>query len=81
LWLSQPCPFLLPDRPRFVSPQEHVARTGSAKGKSLLANWDASLPKFWQLVPPAEKNTPQVNPAVPEAAAPVDAAAKVAVSA
>lgn len=58
--------------------QAHVDKTGSEKGKSLLANWDASLAKFWQLVPPAEKNTPEVNPDVPASAS---VAAKVAVKA
>ncbi|KAG2445645.1 hypothetical protein HXX76_000255 [Chlamydomonas incerta] len=56
--------------------EAHVAHTGSAKAKSLLANWEASLAKFWQLVPPAEKNTAEVNPAMEQ-----PAAAKVAVSA
>ncbi|GLC45038.1 Ferredoxin-dependent glutamate synthase 1, chloroplastic/mitochondrial [Pleodorina starrii] len=54
----------------------HADRTGSAKAKALLANWEASLGKFWQLVPPAEKNTPEVNPSVV-----VPQAAKVAVTA
>ncbi len=44
--------------------EAHVAKTGSAKGKALLASWEASLAKFWQIVPPAEKNTPMANPAV-----------------
>ncbi|PNH05784.1 Ferredoxin-dependent glutamate synthase, chloroplastic [Tetrabaena socialis] len=44
--------------------EAHVEKTGSAKTKGLLANWEATLPKFWQLVPPAEKNTPEVNPTV-----------------
>ena len=44
--------------------QAHVDKTGSSKGKTVLASWDASLPKFWQLVPPAEKNTPEANPDV-----------------
>mmetsp|Transcript_9319 Transcript_9319/g.16479 ORF Transcript_9319/g.16479 Transcript_9319/m.16479 type:complete len:1638 (+) Transcript_9319:28-4941(+) len=39
----------------------HVEKTGSAKGKALLGNWEESLAKFWQLVPPAEKNLPEVN--------------------
>lgn len=34
---------------------EHAAKTGSARAKALLANWEASKAKFWQLVPPAEK--------------------------
>uniref|UniRef100_A0A7R9Z740 glutamate synthase (ferredoxin) n=1 Tax=Chlamydomonas euryale TaxID=1486919 RepID=A0A7R9Z740_9CHLO len=42
--------------------EAHATRTGSAKAKAVLADWDAMLPKFWQLVPPAEKNTPEVNP-------------------
>lgn len=55
--------------------QAHVEKTGSAKGKAVLAAWEANVQKFWQLVPPAEKNTPEVNPSI---AIP---AAKVAVSA
>lgn len=57
--------------------ETHVEKTGSAKGKAILSNWDAMLPKFWQLVPPAEKNTPEVNPDVPQQVP----AGKVAVSA
>jgi len=49
----------------------HAEKTGSAKAKQILASWDSYLPKFWQLVPPAEKNTPEVNPDVqPSQAAP-----------
>lgn len=44
--------------------EAHAAATGSAKAKAVLASWPDSLAKFWQLVPPAEKNTPEVNPAV-----------------
>ncbi len=58
-------------------PQAHVDKTGSVKGKSILDKWEESVTKFWQLVPPAEKNTPEVNPDVP-AVAP---ASKVAVRA
>ena len=54
----------------------HHERTGSAKAKAILDSWDTSLPKFWQLVPPAEKNTAEVNPAVQ-----LPAPAKVAVTA
>ena len=39
-------------------------KTGSVKGKAILASWDKSLEQFWQIVPPAEKNTPEVNPAL-----------------
>ena len=52
-------------------------KTGSVKGKAILANWEASLEQFWQIVPPAEKNTPEVNPAL----MPKGAASKVAVKA
>ncbi|MEW5312720.1 MAG: hypothetical protein WDW38_004333 [Sanguina aurantia] len=48
--------------------QSHVERTGSPKAKSLLADWPATLARFWQIVPPAEKNTPEVNPEVELAA-------------
>lgn len=48
--------------------QSHVEKTGSPKAKSLLADWPATLARFWQIVPPAEKNTPEVNPEVELAA-------------
>ncbi len=38
-----------------------MERTGSVKAKAVLADWDNTLPKFWQLVPPAEKSTPEVG--------------------
>ncbi|GIL70387.1 hypothetical protein Vretimale_3573 [Volvox reticuliferus] len=56
--------------------QSHFERTGSVKAKALLSNWEVSVGKFWQLVPPAEKNTPEVNPSVQ-----LPQAAKVAVTA
>jgi glutamate synthase (ferredoxin) len=34
-------------------------RTGSPKAKAILANWSHYLPKFWQLVPPSEANSPE----------------------
>ncbi|MBW4582829.1 MAG: glutamate synthase large subunit [Tildeniella nuda ZEHNDER 1965/U140] len=37
-------------------------RTGSQKAKTILANWSDYLPKFWQLVPPSEKDSPEANP-------------------
>jgi len=40
----------------------HVERTGSPKAKAILANWDEFLPKFWQVVPPSEADTPETNP-------------------
>jgi glutamate synthase (ferredoxin) len=44
--------------------ETHAAKTGSAKAKALLADWEAAKAKFWQIVPPAEKNTAEANPAV-----------------
>lgn len=41
--------------------EQHVERTGSATGKKILANWDAEVENFWQLVPPSEANTPQAS--------------------
>ena len=41
--------------------QDHVDLTGSARGAALLADWGASLPRFWQLVPPSESFTPEVS--------------------
>jgi glutamate synthase (ferredoxin) len=46
--------------------EEHVAKTGSPKGKAVLAEWAEYLPKFWQLVPPSEANTPEATDVVPE---------------
>ena len=40
----------------------HGDRTGSQKAKTILANWSEYLPKFWQLVPPSEKDSPEANP-------------------
>uniref|UniRef100_A0A383V5K3 glutamate synthase (ferredoxin) n=1 Tax=Tetradesmus obliquus TaxID=3088 RepID=A0A383V5K3_TETOB len=59
----------------------HAAKTGSAKAKALLADWAAAKAKFWQLVPPAEKNTAQVNPAIAEEAGKKAAAAPVQMAA
>jgi glutamate synthase (ferredoxin) len=42
--------------------QAHAERTGSPKAKAILANWSEYLPKFWQVVPPSEKDTPEANP-------------------
>jgi len=40
----------------------HADRTGSAKSKRILDNWDQYLPQFWQVVPPSEADTPVANP-------------------
>ncbi len=42
--------------------ESFVERTGSEKGKQILANWSEYLPKFWQVVPPSEANSPEANP-------------------
>lgn len=54
--------------------QQHAEKTGSAKAKAILADWSAAKNRFWQLVPPAEKNTAEANPAI-EAESPVTAKA------
>jgi glutamate synthase (ferredoxin) len=40
--------------------QAHADRTGSPKAKALLADWSNTLAKFWQVVPPSEKETSEV---------------------
>ncbi|KAL4550629.1 hypothetical protein Ndes2526B_g08744 [Nannochloris sp. 'desiccata'] len=49
--------------------ETHVARTGSAKGKAILADWSSAVEKFWQLVPPSEANSPQASKNADAAAA------------
>lgn len=49
--------------------EAHVARTGSAKGKAILADWSNAMQNFWQLVPPSEANSPQASPIADAAAA------------
>lgn len=44
----------------------HAERTGSRKSQHILENWEEYLPKFWQVVPPSEADTPQANPEVQE---------------
>ncbi len=39
----------------------HCDRTNSQKAKTILDNWDSYVGKFWQVVPPSEANTPEVN--------------------
>jgi len=40
----------------------HAEKTGSEVAKALLADWAAALPRFWQLVPPSEANSPECRP-------------------
>ncbi len=42
--------------------QAHADKTGSPKAKHILEHWADYLPKFWQVVPPSEKDSPEVNP-------------------
>ncbi len=37
--------------------QSHADRTGSPKAQNILADWNNYLAKFWQVVPPSEKDT------------------------
>jgi len=42
--------------------ERHAELTDSATAKEILANWSDYLPKFWQVVPPSEEDTPEVSP-------------------
>ena len=44
--------------------EAHAERTASAKAVKILADWETYLPKFWQVVPPSEADTPLANPEV-----------------
>ncbi|MBW4614984.1 MAG: glutamate synthase large subunit [Desmonostoc vinosum HA7617-LM4] len=39
----------------------HCDRTGSPKAQQILQNWQEYLPKFWQMVPPSEADSPEAN--------------------
>ncbi|ELR96225.1 glutamate synthase family protein [Gloeocapsa sp. PCC 73106] len=39
--------------------QAHVERTLSPLGQRILSDWSGYLPKFWQVVPPSEADTPE----------------------
>jgi glutamate synthase (ferredoxin) len=39
----------------------HGAKTGSQKAQEILSRWAEYLPKFWQLVPPSEAQTPEAS--------------------
>jgi glutamate synthase (ferredoxin) len=39
----------------------HAEKTGSQKAKAILANWSEFLPKFWQVVPPSEADSPEAK--------------------
>ncbi|AJD58552.1 glutamate synthase large subunit [Synechococcus elongatus] len=42
----------------------HAEKTGSPKACHILEQWEQYLPQFWQVVPPSEADTPEVNPEV-----------------
>jgi len=42
--------------------QAHADRTDSPKAKQILEDWSEALPKFWQVVPPSEAESPEANP-------------------
>ncbi len=44
--------------------QAHAQKTGSAKAQQILDCWSEYLPKFWQVVPPSEAESPEANPNV-----------------
>ncbi|XTZ12143.1 MAG: glutamate synthase large subunit, partial [cyanobacterium endosymbiont of Rhopalodia inflata] len=41
--------------------QSHVDRTHSQKGKIILDSWEDYVSKFWQVFPPSEANSPEIN--------------------
>jgi glutamate synthase (ferredoxin) len=41
----------------------HADKTGSPKALEIIANWPEYLPKFWQLVPPSEADSPEAKTA------------------
>jgi glutamate synthase (ferredoxin) len=44
--------------------ETHAAKTNSSKARAILGDWENAKQRFWQIVPPAEKNTPEANPGV-----------------
>ncbi len=40
----------------------HAEKTNSQKAKTILANWETYLGKFWQVVPPSEADSVEANP-------------------
>ncbi|MGL5194846.1 MAG: hypothetical protein ACRC8Y_14780, partial [Chroococcales cyanobacterium] len=41
--------------------QMHQEQTGSDKASRILENWTEYLPKFWQVVPPSEADSPEAS--------------------
>lgn len=42
--------------------QDFQESTGSALARQVLADFDSYLPNFWQVIPPAEDNSPLTHP-------------------
>jgi glutamate synthase (ferredoxin) len=40
---------------------DHAAKTGSPWAAEIMAKWSEFLPRFWQLVPPSEADTPEAK--------------------
>jgi glutamate synthase (ferredoxin) len=40
--------------------EQHHAETQSAKARRLLEQWETAQTRFWQVVPPSEKDSPEV---------------------
>jgi glutamate synthase (ferredoxin) len=51
--------------------QAHCDRTNSPQAKMILEHWQEYLPKFWQLVPPSEGDSPEANPQIEKELSPV----------
>ncbi|MDX2257266.1 MAG: glutamate synthase large subunit [Pseudanabaenaceae cyanobacterium bins.39] len=45
--------------------QSSYEQTGSSRAKEILDNWSTYLPKFWQVVPPSEQNSPEAIDVLP----------------
>jgi glutamate synthase (ferredoxin) len=39
--------------------QSSYEYTASSRAKEILDHWSSYLPKFWQVVPPSEQNSPE----------------------
>jgi len=58
--------------------EEHLEAANSSKAKRILDNWSEEMAKFWQLVPPSEKSTPEASKAEEQSnAVPTDGVAAV----
>ena len=45
--------------------QSSYEYTASSRAKEILDDWSSYLPKFWQVVPPSEQNSPEATDIVP----------------